>query len=289
MDYKLLHELAFLKRDNIFKHQDGINFDKFSNRLGEVEQDPFIGFAGEDYEKEEVKVLFLGKSNAESAIDHHIIDRQINSALNSFRDLKSNYRSYANKYLEAMPRWNIMRFVTEFRNQTGLKLNQIAYANIVPWRYIGAPNNATYRVAFQYFTNQLIEAINPDLIIPLGSKLEKVIDKNLNTNNNIYISEGINREGRDKRIADSGWRTLAEAVADYKIIKEYSDADKEALVWIKKNPWFGKPNHTRATDVAIKAHKILINQGTEVNSIVYYEGIDAAVSKFCPEIIDLKK
>ena len=220
MNYETLHELAFLKRDDILKNQQGINFKKFSNRLGEIEQDPFIGFVGKDYENEEVRVLFLGKSNAESSPDHHEIDKRINSALNIFKDSNDNYRSYANKYLEAMPRWNIMRFVTEFRNQTGLKLNEIAYANIVPWRYIGSPNNATYELGFKYFTNQFIEAIEPNLIIPLGSNLEKVIGKYMYAENEIYIANGINRTGRDKRIAEIGWQTIKDAIDDYVVIKD---------------------------------------------------------------------
>ena len=220
MNYEALHELAFLKRDDILKNHTGINFEKFSNRLGEIEQDPFIGFIGEDFENEAVKVLFLGKSNAESAPEHHEIDRQINSALQTFKNSQNNYRAYANKYLEAMPRWNIMRFVTEFRNQTGLKLNQIAYANIVPWRYHKAPNNATYELGFKYFTNQFIDAIEPNLIIPLGAHLKPVIKKYLYAENGIHISNGINRTGRDRRIAEEGWQTISEAVDDYVVIND---------------------------------------------------------------------
>ena len=206
MNYEALHELAFLKRDDVLKNHTRVNFEKFSNRLGEIEQDPFIGFIGEDFENEEVKVLFLGKSNAKSSSEHHETDRQINSALNIFKDSKNNYRTYANKYLEAMPRWNIMRFVTEFRNQTDLKLNQIAYANIVPWRYDDSPNYATYELGFKYFTNRFIEAIEPNLIIPLGARLKPVIKEYLYAENEIHISNGINRSfhfiGRDKRITE---------------------------------------------------------------------------------------
>ena len=220
MNYEVLHELAFLKRDDILKNQTGINFQKFSNRLGEIEQDPFIGFIGEAFENEEVKVLFLGKSNAESAPEHHEIDKQINSALQTFKNSQNNYRTYANKYLNAMPRWNIMRFVTEFRNQTGLKLNQIAYANIVPWRYKGSPNNVTYEAGFKYFTNKFIDAIKPNLIIPLGSNLETIIKKYLHIENEIHISNGINRTGRDRRIAEEGWQTISEAVDDYFVMKD---------------------------------------------------------------------
>ena len=114
-----------------------------------------------------------------------------------------------------MPRWNISRFVNEFRNLTKLSLHQIAYANIVPYRYIGAPNNAAYKIAFKNFTNQFIEIIKPDLIVPLGANLEEIIIKNLITDRKIYVTKGINREGRDKRIAEVGWQTILNAVEDY--------------------------------------------------------------------------
>lgn len=224
MNYETLHKLAFLKRDEILKNHTGINFEKFSNRLGEIEQDPFIGFVGKDYENEEVRVLFLGKSNAPSTSKHHEIDRQINSALQTFKNSQNNYRAYANKYLEAMPRWDIMQFVNEFRNQTDLKLNQIAYANIVPWRYDGQPTKPTYKLGFKYFTNRFIEAIEPNLIIPLGARLKPVIKEYLYAENEINISNGINRSfhfrGRDKRITEEGWQTISEAVDDYVVMKD---------------------------------------------------------------------
>lgn len=219
MNYDSLQKLSYLKRDITYKNKPGIRMDKFSNRLGSIEQDPFIGFVGKDFEQTQTKVLFLGKSNAESKSEHQAIDRQINQALLCFKSSEKNkeifYRQYANRYLEAMPRWNISRFVNEFRNLTKLSLHQIAYANIVPYRYIGAPNNAAYKIAFENFTNQFIEITKPDLIVPLGANLEEIIIRNLITDRNIYVTKGINREGRDKRIAEVGWQTILNAVEDY--------------------------------------------------------------------------
>jgi len=217
MDYKSLQQLSFLKRDIIYSNKPRIRMEKFSNRLGSIEQDPFIGFVGKDYGQTNGRILFLGKSNAESK--HEVIDRQINASLQHFKSADENkeyfYRQYANKYLEAMPRWNISRFVNEFRNLTGLKLNQIAYANIVPFRYKGAPNNSAYKIAFEHFTNLFIETIKPNQIIPLGVHLDDVIKKYLISDQDILISKGINRKGRDKTIAEIGWQTIYEAEQDY--------------------------------------------------------------------------
>lgn len=223
MDYKKLQKLSLLSRDIMLNEQPGVRLEKFSDRLGSIEQDPFIGFIGSDYEQTQCRVLFLGKSNAQSAPEHNIIDRQINASLQSFKNADENlenfYRLYANNYLEAMPRWNISRFVNEFRNLTGLSLNQVAYANIVPYRYIDAPNNAAYKASFQEFTNPLIEIIQPNLIIPLGATLKDVIEKYLISARDILVSQGINREGRDKRIAEAGWQTIFNAVEDYEEIR----------------------------------------------------------------------
>ena len=36
----------------------------------------------------------------------------------------------------------------------------------------------------------------------------------------IHISNGINRTGRDRRIAEEGWQTISEAVDDYFVMKD---------------------------------------------------------------------
>ena len=63
IDYRKLHELSFLNRKDLYKDKDNINFDNFSTRLGEIENDPFIGFVGSRYADAKVRVLFLGKSS----------------------------------------------------------------------------------------------------------------------------------------------------------------------------------------------------------------------------------
>ena len=47
-----------------------------------------------------------------------------------------------------------------------------------------------------------------------------VIKKYLYAENGIHISNGINRTGRDRRIAEEGWQTISEAVDDYVVIKD---------------------------------------------------------------------
>ena len=56
-----MQQLSRLKRNECFSETDNLNF---SEQLGDIEQDPFIGFIGENYFQSEVKICFLGKANA---------------------------------------------------------------------------------------------------------------------------------------------------------------------------------------------------------------------------------
>ena len=53
-----MHQLSLLKRDDIFATKLGY---KFSDKLGKVEQDTFIGFVGNNYFKSKLKICFLRK------------------------------------------------------------------------------------------------------------------------------------------------------------------------------------------------------------------------------------
>ncbi len=231
INYKELHELCFLERDELYKINKSNYLINFSTRLGDLENDPFIGFVGSMYENAKVKVLFLGKSNAESAIKLHDKDKLINNSFKKFkncdRDFSLNYRDYAKQYSDkisgAFWDWGITRFPNYFRDEIGLDIEEIAYANIVPYRYKKAPNTEVYRIAFKMFTNKLISIIAPNQIIPLGANLDSnIINKFINDiQMPLKISKGISREGRDKRIAIEGYRTLDLAINDYrKLITE---------------------------------------------------------------------
>ena len=226
IDYKKLHELCFLERDKIYKINESNHFENFSTRLGDLENDPFIGFVGNKYESAKVKVLFLGKSNAESAIKLQNKDKLINRNFKEFKNCKKDfslrYRGYANQYSDnisgAFWDWGITRFPDYFRSKVGLDIEEIAYANIVPFRYKKAPNTKVYKIAFKMFTNKLISIIAPNQIIPLGSNLDSnIINKFIDDAHiPLKISKGISTEGRDKRIALEGYRTLDLAINDYR-------------------------------------------------------------------------
>ena len=129
INYEKLHELSFLNREDLYKDKESIEFDKFSTQLREIENDPFIGFVGSKFAEAKVKVLFLGKSNAESIEPRHQNkDIRINQYLRNFRDstenLENRYREYAKQYSDkssgAFSTWNINQYSVYFRNRTRL-------------------------------------------------------------------------------------------------------------------------------------------------------------------------
>jgi len=233
IDYRKLHELCFLNREDLYKDKESVNFDNFSTRLGEIENDPFIGFVGSRYADTKVRVLFLGKSNAESRLDHQHKDIRINEYLQNFRDsaenFESKYKEYARQFSDkssgAFKTWDINQYSVYFRNITRLDVEEIAYANIVPFRFIGAPENykiiegkrRIYEIAFKSFTNKFIEIVKPHQIIPLGANLrEDAINRFIDKKDlDIKISEGIFRLVGDKKMKDKGKRTLNNAIQDY--------------------------------------------------------------------------
>ena len=58
-----IHKLCFLDRKELFT---SFQLQKFSDRRI-FDNDPFIGYFGKKYEFQKVRVMFLGRSNAESS------------------------------------------------------------------------------------------------------------------------------------------------------------------------------------------------------------------------------
>ena len=173
-------------RSNFMYDQGDYLLDRFSNRLGDVDKDPFIGYFGNEYELQKKKVMFLGRSNAESAAWGQDDDRQINKALRIFRDCADDhaeyYRNYADEYVQAMDKWSIYQnFVKYFLDNTNLDIHKVAYANIVPFRYKKRPTTGAFEIAFENFTNEIISIFKPDIIIPLGINDERLLKRFLPT------------------------------------------------------------------------------------------------------------
>ena len=223
--YERLHKLCFLDRDHLFGRT--INnvylLDKFSNRLGDVDKDPFIGYFGNEYELQKKRVMFLGRSNAESASWGQDDDRQINKAFRIFRNSVNDhaklYRNYADEYLQAMPKWNIYQnFVKYFLDNANLDIHKVAYANSVPFRYKGGPSIGAFEIAFENFTSELISIFKPDIIVPLGiHDDERLLQRFLPAEQleSIKICKGIKRTNGDNFRCSQGEELLDEAIEEF--------------------------------------------------------------------------
>ena len=224
MDIGRLHKLCFLDRDNLFKRtvNNVYLLERFSNRLDDIDKDPFIGYFGNEYEEQKKKVMFLGRSNAESAEWGHDDDKKINNSFRIFKnsdlDLEKNYRNYADKYLDAMPKWNIYKnFVKYFLDNTNLDINKIAYANSVPFRYKGKPTTGAFKIAFANFTTELISLFKPNIIVPLGINDEFLLQRFLPAEllESIKVCKGIKRTNGDNFRDSIGQELLDEAIEEY--------------------------------------------------------------------------
>ena len=192
-----MHQLSLLKRDALFDPKAGY---KFSDKLGDVEQDPFIGFVGKNYFESKLRVCFLGKANAETKNPQY--DLRINKSLLAFRSAQEKSRSnlyskYCELYKDIIPTWNIYRYPKQFLESLGWRLNDITYANVVPFRYKGDPTKKVYETSFQYFTGTFLEAISPDIIIPLGEYLHETIEKHSSVS--ATVLKGVERVQQDNR------------------------------------------------------------------------------------------
>tara|TARA_B000000557_G_C20678029_1_gene401858 strand:- start:70 stop:753 length:684 start_codon:yes stop_codon:yes gene_type:complete len=216
-----IHKLCFLDRKELFT---SFQLQKFSDRRT-FDNDPFIGYFGKKYESQKVRVMFLGRSNAESSKSHKILDTNINNAFKVFQKskLKKDYRNYADKYVEAMPHWKIYQnFVKYFLDKTNLDIDQISYANAVPFRYKGKPLVSVFEIAYNTFTENLINLYKPHLIVPLGTGDEMLIKRfcNKKTIEDIVISDGIRRTNGDNYRDQIGEKMLNEAISQYNKFNE---------------------------------------------------------------------
>lgn len=224
MDLKKIKQFCLLDRDSLFNTK---HLENFSNRLGNKDKDPFIGYFGKEYEKQKIKVMFLARSNAESSKSHKTLDENINSAFQTFKNsninLEINYRNYANRYVEAMPKWMIYKtFVQYFLNKSELDIHKISYANAVPFRYKGKPLIPVFEIAYRNFTNELISILQPNIIIPLGTDDHLLVRRfcNHKTIKNITISEGIRRTNGDFYLDELGRELLEHSLMQYQSLKE---------------------------------------------------------------------
>ena len=141
----------------------------------------------------------------------------INSAIANFKTppLKSKI---AKKLVSSFKDLDLFeKEVKYFLDKTNLDLDQISYANAVPFRYKGKPLISVFEIAYNNFTENLINIYKPHLIVPLGTNDEALIKRfcNKKTIKDIVISNGIRRTNGDNYRDEIGEKMLDEAITQY--------------------------------------------------------------------------
>ena len=82
-----LHKLSFLKRNELYTSF----LDNFSINLGEIENNPFLGYVGKEYSNASKKLCFVAKSGAEST-NFSYNDKVMNGSFIGFRKSQDTNR-----------------------------------------------------------------------------------------------------------------------------------------------------------------------------------------------------
>ncbi len=198
-----LHELSRTKRNELYS-----NFkDRFSTNLGEkIENNPFIGYVGEKYLNSSDKpgLCFVAKAGAESKPCSEDGDRAMNDSFVAFIESKpeeriNTYWSYQEVVKNNMKEWNGFKILAYLFSKIDQNIDNISYINIVPFRYRykgSEPTKEIYKIAWENFTNKLLDILNPDFIIPLGKDLHNEIRQNY-PGDAKKVTEGIRRTNGD--------------------------------------------------------------------------------------------
>ena len=190
-----LYKLSFTNRGELYSSF----MDKFSTNLGEMENNPFIGYVGKEYIKSNNKLCFVAKAGGESRYltqDDKIMNDYFFKFRNSTNEDKiRKFWSYQNVIKNHIQNWNVFRIPTYLNSKIGQSIDHIAYINIVPFRYKGAPTKKIKKIAWENFTNKLLSALNPDIIIPLGKNLYSDILENYSGNS--QVTNGVRRTNGD--------------------------------------------------------------------------------------------
>ena len=190
-----LHKLCVLNKLDIYADC----LERFSNNLGVVENNPFLGYIGKNYFTKTNKICFIGKAGGESryltAIDKLMNDKFIKFKESSKSERTSSFYQYQSVICQHIQTWNVFRIPAFLNSQIDQSVDDIAYLNIVPFRYKGAPTKSVYRIAWSVFTNKIFEILKPDYVIPLGKRLHEEVRSNYSGFGK--VTDGITRTNGD--------------------------------------------------------------------------------------------
>ena len=190
-----LHKLCVLNKCYVYAGC----LERFSNNLGEIENNPFLGYVGKNYFTKPNKICFVGKAGGESRFltvtDTLMNDKFVEFKESSESDRISSFYEYQNVICQHIQTWNVYRIPDYLNSQINQNVDDIAYVNIVPFRYKGAPTKSVYRVAWNAYTNKIFEILKPDYVVPLGKRLHEEV--RLNYSGDGEVTDGITRTNGD--------------------------------------------------------------------------------------------
>lgn len=164
-----------------------------------MENNPFLGYVGERYFFSKTKICFVGKAGGESrhltAADMRMNEKFVAFKKSAHNDREETFYAYQRVVCAHIQTWNVYKIPEYLNGLIGQDIYDIAYLNILPFRYIGEPPKSVFKVAWCNFTNKALHILEPDYIVPLGKRLHEEIRANYS--GDAEVTDGITRTNGD--------------------------------------------------------------------------------------------
>ena len=178
INFKELHKLCFISKKEIYnstyqeKGKTKHLLDKFSTRLGKIDEMPFIGYIGTNYSNHSTQIVFVARAEIDSSNDNDELYKNIYKSFvqfkNSESDLESSYRQYADSYKELILNSSCSSYLNYFFKETDLTIDDVAFVNVVPFKCLDNPSKKLYKPSIKDFTSRFFNIVQADRIQPFG-------------------------------------------------------------------------------------------------------------------------
>ncbi|MDB9826459.1 hypothetical protein OAC39_01355 [Gammaproteobacteria bacterium] len=178
VDFKELHNLCFISKKEIYnstyqeKGKTKHLLDKFSSRLGEIDEMPFIGYVGTNYSNHSTQIVFVSRAEIDSTNEDDELYANLYESFmqfkNSASNLESAYRQYADSYKEHILNSSCSSYLNHFFKETDLTIDDVAFVNAVPFKCLDNPSKKLYKPSIKDFTSRFFNIVQADWIQPFG-------------------------------------------------------------------------------------------------------------------------
>ena len=99
IDFKELHKLCFISKKEIYnstyqeKGKTKHLLDKFSTRLGKIDEMPFIGYIGTNYSNHSTQIVFVSRAEIDSTNEDDELYTNLYESFMQFKNSTSNLES----------------------------------------------------------------------------------------------------------------------------------------------------------------------------------------------------